>query len=144
MTDHVLAALRAKRTEVANLVHDTEKKLAKLRAALANLDAAANILTPEHPDHIAPRRRKTRYFAKNELPRLVLNILREAQGSLTAGEIAAMAIKAHDLPAAAQYAVQKHVLTILNTIKARGTIGRSGNNRNAQWAVAPSVGGMLL
>jgi hypothetical protein len=37
---HVTSALRAKRVEIAAHVHDTEKKLAKLRASLANLDAA--------------------------------------------------------------------------------------------------------
>lgn len=40
MDEHVLAVLRAKRTESAGQVHDTEKKLAKLRGALANLDAS--------------------------------------------------------------------------------------------------------
>jgi hypothetical protein len=46
---HVIAALRAKRLEIAAHVHDTEKKLAKLRSSLANLDAAMNLLTPGHP-----------------------------------------------------------------------------------------------
>jgi hypothetical protein len=34
----------AKRDQISTQVHDTEKKLAKLRAALANLDAALNCL----------------------------------------------------------------------------------------------------
>lgn len=71
---HVISALRAKRLEIAANVHDTEKKLAKLRASLANLDAAMNLLTPDHPDAIPPRRayRRTKYFARNELARMAL------------------------------------------------------------------------
>jgi len=38
---HVVSAIEAKRVEIAAQVQDTERKLAKLRAALANLDAAA-------------------------------------------------------------------------------------------------------
>src|SRR5271170_2423894 len=87
---HVIAALRAKRLDLASHIHDTEKKLAKLRASLANLDAAINLLTPGHPDAIPPRRgyRRTKYFARNELPRLALDALRKATGPVTAGEIA--------------------------------------------------------
>src|SRR5271170_4473926 len=116
MSDHVLSALRAKRLEVAAHVHDMEKKLAKLRAALANLDAAASLLTPGHPDEIPKRRvyRRTKYFGHSELGRLTLAALREAKGPLTAIEIAAYAVKAKDLPASAAEAVAQKVLTILS------------------------------
>jgi hypothetical protein len=130
---HVMSALRAKRAEVAELVHDTEKKLAHLRSSLANLDAAMNILTPDHPDHIAPRRRKTRYFATNELPRLTMDALRKATGPLSAGEIAAHAIAAKGLPGTAQASVTAHVLAILGKLKARGSVQKSGTTRNALW-----------
>jgi hypothetical protein len=133
---HVMSELRSKRAEVAELVHDTEKKLAHLRASLANLDAAMNILTPDHPDHIAPRRRKTRYFAANELPRLTMDALRKATGPLSAGEIAAHAIAAKGLPDAAQEAVRDHVLTILRAMSVRGAVTRTGSTRSARWAVA--------
>jgi hypothetical protein len=79
---HVISALRAKRLEIAAHVHDTEKKLAKLRASLANLDAAMNLLTPGHPDAVPPRRgyRRTKYFARNELPRLALDAFARQRG----------------------------------------------------------------
>jgi len=42
---HVNATLRAKRVDLASEIHDTEKKLTKLRADIANLDAAIKLLT---------------------------------------------------------------------------------------------------
>jgi prefoldin subunit 5 len=47
MSDHAIAALRKRREEIRGQVHDAEKRVTKLRSALANLDAAIAILTPE-------------------------------------------------------------------------------------------------
>ena len=134
MTTHVIAALREKRTEIASQVHDTEKKLAKLRAALANLDAAMNILTPEHPDHIAPRRGL--YFANGELSRLVRERLRDATKPLSAGEIAAGIIAAKGFPEANHAAVTKMIVARLGALTRRGELAKTGTTRNARWAVA--------
>jgi len=59
MTDHAVAALRKRREEITGQVHDAEKRVTKLRAAPANLDAAIAILSPEHPDFMALRRRNS-------------------------------------------------------------------------------------
>jgi len=138
---HVISALRAKRLEIAAHVHDTEKKLVKLRASLANLDAAMNLLTPNHPDAVPPRRgyRRTKYFARNELPRLTLDALRKASGPITAGEIAAGAIRDSGLPASAKEVVTEMVLGTLWGLVRRGTVIKTGSSRNAQWAVAATL-----
>jgi len=83
----VISALRARRLDIAAQLHDTEKKVSKLRAALANLDAAMILLTPDHPDGIPKRRdyRRTKYFDRKELPRLALDALREAKGPVSLG-----------------------------------------------------------
>ena len=62
------------------------------------------LLTPDHPDAIPPRRgyRRTKYFARNELPRLALDALRKAGGPIAAAEIAAGAIRDKALPASAE------------------------------------------
>ena len=137
---HVISALRAKRLEIAAHVHDTEKKLAKLRASLANLDAAMNLLTPGHPDAVPPRRgyRRTKYFARNELPRLTLTALRKAAGPITAGEIALAAIRDRGLPSSAKEAVTEMVLGTLRGLVRRGTAVKTGVSRNAQWAIPPA------
>jgi hypothetical protein len=137
---HVISALRAKRLEIAAHVHDTEKKLAKLRASLANLDAAMSLLTPGHPDAVPPRRgyRRTKYFARNELPRLTLTALRKATGPITAGEIALDAIRDKALPVSAKEAVTEMVLGTLRGLVRRGTAAKLGSSRNARWAMPPS------
>jgi hypothetical protein len=56
---HLVSALRHKRAEISGHIHDLEKRIARQRANLANLDA-----TRHNPDDIPPKRsyRRTRYF----------------------------------------------------------------------------------
>jgi hypothetical protein len=74
-----------------------------------------NLLTPGHPDAVSPRRgyRRTKYFARNELPRLTLGALRKASGPITAREIAAGAIRDKGLPSSAKEAETEMVLGTL-------------------------------
>ena len=134
-----MKALRARRLDIAGQVHDTERKLAKLRAALANLDAAMILLTPDHPEGIPPRRdyRRTKYFARNELPRLVLDALREAKGPLSLGEIASYAIKTTGISESAHEAVKGTLVPIMRGLVKRGTVSTEGNTRNRRWLVTP-------
>ncbi|HEY1614823.1 MAG TPA: hypothetical protein VGF97_14145 [Rhizomicrobium sp.] len=138
MAEHVLTVLRAKRTEIAGQVHDTEKKLTKLRVALANLDAAMAILTPDHPDYIPGRRKhmRTAYFSRKELPRLVRDAMRQAGKPLTATEIAAHAIAAKGLPASAHAATVASVATVLNLGARRGEFQRVGTTKGARWTLS--------
>jgi hypothetical protein len=133
MAEHVLTVLRAKRDSISEQVHDTEKKLAKLRAGLANLDAAIGILSPDHPDFIAPRKPKKRYFGHNELARLVREALRDANRPLSAGEITAAIMAAKGFPEAHFLPVTKMVLARLNRAALDGTIAKTGRTRDARW-----------
>jgi hypothetical protein len=88
---HVVSALRLKRAEISGHIHDLEKRVARQRANLANLDATIKLFSPSaNPDAIPPKRayRRTRYFAHNELSRLTQDALRTASGPLTVAEIA--------------------------------------------------------
>jgi hypothetical protein len=90
---HVTSALRLKRAEISGHIHDLEKRIARQRANLANLDATIKLFSPgTNPDAIPAKRayRRTRYFAHNELSRLSQDALREASGPLTSAEIAAV------------------------------------------------------
>jgi hypothetical protein len=60
---HVISALRAKRAEISGHIHDLEKRIARQRANLANVDAMIKLLSPgANPDAIPPKRayRRTR------------------------------------------------------------------------------------
>jgi hypothetical protein len=64
---HVTSALRLKRAEISGHIHDLEKRIARQRANLANLDATIKLFSPgANPDAIPPKRayRRTRYFAR--------------------------------------------------------------------------------
>ena len=136
MAEHVLTVLRAKRDAISEQVHDTEKKLAKLRGALANLDAAIGILSPDHPDFIAPTKPKKRYFGHNELARLVRETLRDASKPLSAGEVAASIMAAKGFPETHYTAVTKMVVARLNRLAVDGGVVKTGKTRDARWSVA--------
>jgi hypothetical protein len=54
MTDpHAISALRRKRAEIGGHIHDLEKRIARQRANLANLDATIKLFSPgTNPDAI--------------------------------------------------------------------------------------------
>jgi SRSO17 transposase len=137
MSDHAVAALRKRREEISGQVHDAEKRVTKLRAALANLDAAIAILTPEHADYVAPRRHysRTAYFKRGELSRLVREAMRDAGKPLAAGEIAAGIIAAKRFPDAAHLAVTKMIVGRLGVLAKRGEIAKTGKTRDARWVL---------
>ena len=143
---HVVTALRAKRAEISGHVHDLERRLARHRATLANLDATIRLYAPElDPDSIPPKRtyRRTRYFAKGELARRVLAVLRQAGGKpMTTAAITSAIMADKGFPigeGALSEAVNDMALTVLRRLCKRETVAKSGACRNAQWALAPSL-----
>ncbi|HEX3664373.1 MAG TPA: hypothetical protein VHU23_03970 [Rhizomicrobium sp.] len=138
MTDHAVTALRKRREEIAEQTREAEKQVTRLRSALANLDAAIAILTPEHPDYVSPQRRykRTAYFKRGELSRLVRDALREAGKPLAAGEIAAGIIAAKSFPESAHEGVRNMVLSRLTSLTARGEMVKTGKTRDARWVAA--------
>jgi hypothetical protein len=145
INSHVVSALRLKRAEISGHIHDLEKRIARQRANLANLDATIKLFSPgTNPDSIPPKRayRRTRYFARNELSRLTQDALRTASGPLTSAEIAAAVMQAKGMPAddaAFKEIVAARALTVLRRLTKRGAVAKSGASRNAQWALAPLV-----
>jgi hypothetical protein len=142
---HVVSALRLKRAEISGHIHDLEKRIARQRANLANLDATIKLFSPgTNPDSIPPKRpyRRTRYFAHNELSRLTQDALRTAAGPLTAAQIASAVMQAKGMPsddAAYQEIVAARALTVLRRLARRGAAVESGTSRDAKWALSVHV-----
>jgi hypothetical protein len=123
---HVVSALRAKRAEISGHIHDLEKRIARQRANLANLDATIKLFVP-NPNAIPPKRayRRTRYFAHNELSRLVQDALRTASGPLTSAQMAAAVMQAKEMPpddAAFKDIIAVRALTVLRRLRKRGAV----------------------
>jgi hypothetical protein len=91
MEDHVLANLRRKRRYIHKQLERWEPLVARLRAFLAETEAAIAAIAPELN---LPSRRyaPNPWFARQELPRLVLSILRDAGAPLSTREIAVEAL----------------------------------------------------
>jgi len=138
---HVVSTLRLKRAEISGHIHDLEKRIARQRANLANLDATIKLFSPgTNPNAIPPKRayRRTRYFPRNELSRLTQDALRTASGPLTSAEIAGAVMQAKGMPsgdAAFKEIVAARTLTVLRRLAKRGAVVKSGASRNAQWAL---------
>jgi hypothetical protein len=137
MSDHAISMLRKRREEIRVQCHQAETRVTKLRQSLANLDAAIAILTPEHPDYIAPKRatRRGAYFKRGELSRLVREALRDARKPLAAGEIAAGIVAAKQFPEAAHPGIAKMVLCRLRALGKEGAVAKSGTTRDSRWGI---------
>src|SRR5258707_13946769 len=79
---HVISALREKRAIVAGLIEKLERKLEQHRADLTHIDGVLRLFQPDRdPAEIKAKRtyaRRTRYFARNELSRLCMDVLDRA------------------------------------------------------------------
>ena len=99
MRDSDLTKLRRKRSRVHQALDRLEPPVADYRAKLAELEAAIQGLAPELQLH--PRRYKPNpVFARGELPRLALAVMREAGEPIPTRLIAArvLALKGIPLP----------------------------------------------
>jgi hypothetical protein len=94
------------------------------------------------PGEIKPKRtyaRRTRYFAKGELSRLVLESLRDAEKPLSADEIAGQVIAAKSFDGAdsvLRTAIRDQALTALRAFRKRGTVEQMGLGRGVRWRLA--------
>lgn len=94
-----LGTLRRRRLYIHRQLDRYEPLVERLRENLADCNAAIQAIRPELP--LPPRRYQPNpYFARGELPRLALAIMREAGDPLGVREIAmrALAIKGVTLP----------------------------------------------
>jgi hypothetical protein len=138
---HLVTALRAKRTEVSNYIHDLEKRVRQMRANLAHIDATIRLLSPDDPEALPPRRgyRRSRYFSAGDLPRLCADALRQAEGGpVTSSAIAEAVIAACGLSAddTTKRHVAESVTAVLRGLKRRGKVVKIGEGRGASWALA--------
>jgi hypothetical protein len=79
--DHVVSCLIEKRRELAGIIDELQRQLDQHRADLTHIDGVLRVLTTDlDPETLRPKRvyRRNRYFARNELSRLCLSVLRTA------------------------------------------------------------------
>jgi hypothetical protein len=131
---HIISALREQRALVSGLIEKLERKLEQHRADLTHTDGVLRLFQPDRdPAEIKPRRtyaRRTRYFARNELSRLVMDALRTTNQALTTtDEIAVSVIEAKGFDAAdtaLRKSIGEQCLALLRSYRKRGTVEQIG------------------
>jgi hypothetical protein len=134
--DHVVAGLIEKRRELAGIIDELQRQLDQHRADLTHIDGVLRVLATDlDPETIRPKRayRRSRYFARNELSRLCLAVLRTADGELlSTDDIAGRVIVAKGFDAAdaiLRAAIREQVGSIVKRLHRNGAIDNNGAGR---------------
>jgi hypothetical protein len=88
---YAVCSLRAKRAEIGGEIEQLKLQLAHRRRELAKVDDILRILSPASDPGQIPPKKAIRYlnvFRQGELGRLIIGLLRTADGSMTNLEIA--------------------------------------------------------
>src|SRR5580704_8572255 len=89
---HIISALKAKRAELSGELIAAEKRIIELRDDISGLDRTIRVFDPTaEPYRLRPilRRKKPTLIPRGQCSRAVLDMLRHADGPMTAREIAA-------------------------------------------------------
>jgi hypothetical protein len=141
--DDVVAGLIEKRRELASIIDELQRQLDQHRADLTHIDGVLRVLATDlDPEKIKPKRiyRRNRYFARNELSRLCLGVLRTAASELlSADEIAGrvIAAKGFDLgDRILRAAIREQVGSTVKRLHRNGAIETVGAGRASKWKLA--------
>jgi hypothetical protein len=140
MTAHVVSSLIEKRRELAGIIDELQRQLDQHRADLTHIDGVLRVLASDlDPETLRPKRayRRNRYFARNELLRLCLGVLRTAAGELlSADDIAGRAIASKgfdDGDAILRAAIRQQVGSTVKRLHRDGAIEKVGAGRASKW-----------
>jgi hypothetical protein len=141
--DHVVSGLIEKRRELAGTIDDLQLQLDQHRADLTHIDGVLRVLASDlDPETIRPKRvyRRNRYFARNELSRLCLGVLRTAAGELlSTDDIAGRVIAAKRFDAGdaiLRKAIREQVGSTVKRLHRNGAIQNIGAGRASKWKLA--------
>jgi hypothetical protein len=143
--DHVVSGLIEKRRELAGIIDELQRRLDQHRADLTHIDGTLRVLAADlDPETIRPKRvyRRNRYFARNELSRLCLGVLRAAAGELlSTDDIASRLIAAKGFDAGdaiLRAAIREQVGSTVKRLHREGMIENIGSGRASKWKLAGS------
>jgi hypothetical protein len=141
--DHVVSGLIQKRRDLASIIDELQRQLDQHRADLTHIDGVLRVLATDlDPQTIRPKRiyRRNRYFARNELSRLCLGVLRTAAGALlSTDEIAGRVITAKGFDsgdAILRAAIREQVGSTVKRLHRNGAIENIGAGRASKWKLA--------
>jgi hypothetical protein len=131
------------RRELARLIETLEEQLDQHWADLAHVDGALRLLGKDlAPETLRPkgRYRRSPYFGRNELSRLVLGILRTADGEpIGIEEIAGRVTEAKGFDSAdvgLRAAIRQRLRAIITRLHKQGVIEGISGGRGSKWKLA--------
>ena len=138
-----ISALIEKRRELARLIEAMEEQLDQHRADLTHVDGALRLLGHNlDPETLRPkgRYRRSPYFGRNELSRLVLGILRTAAGEpIGIEEISRRVVIAKGFDpedASLRGSIRQGVRPIITRLHKQGEIEGISGGRGSKWKLA--------
>jgi hypothetical protein len=141
--DHVVSGLIEKRRELAGIIDELQRRFDQHRADLTHIDGTLRVIAVDlDPETIRPKRtyRRNRYFARNELSRLCLGVLRTAAGELlSTDEIAGRVIAAKGFDvgdAILRTAIREQVGSTVKRLHRNGAVENIGSGRASKWKLA--------
>jgi ISXO2-like transposase domain len=141
--DHVVAGLVEKRRELAGIIDKLQRRLDQHRADLTHINGVLRVLATDlDPETIRPKRiyRRNRYFARNELSRLCLSVLRTAADQLlSTDDIAGRVISAKGFDtgdAILRTVIREQVGSTVKRLHREGSIDNIGAGCASKWKLA--------
>jgi hypothetical protein len=139
----VVSGLIEKRRKLAGIIDQMQRQLDQHRADLTHIDGVLRVLASDlDPETIRPKctYRRNRYFARNELSRLCLGVLRAAASELlSTDDIACRVIAAKGFDPAdgvLRAAIREQVGSVVKRLHREGTIESLGVGRTSKWKLA--------
>jgi hypothetical protein len=129
---------------LVGIIDQLQRQLDQCRADLIHIDGTLRVLDSDlDPETIRPKRayRRNRYFARNELSRLCLGVLRTTAGELlSTDDIAGRVIAAKGFDAGdviLRAAIREQVGSTVKRPHRQGAIENIGAGRASKWKLAP-------
>lgn len=126
---YVVSGLVAKRAEMSGLVQQYQSEIDRILSEISHIDATIKLFSPEYDlrsIRAKKRRVQNKYFKPGECPRLVLDILRKAECSITSRKISEAMLQAKGLESNAEMIdqMQRNALGVLKILEKKGLVAQ--------------------
>lgn len=138
---HVVSGLVSKRSELIGVIDYHQNKIKQIKADMASVDAAIKVFDPDYDLRTIKAkqyRAKNNFFKHGEGNTLLLDIMREASGTLSSSGILEEVArrKGFDLEAIDCRALSACLFTILKRLQNKGVLREESRSGNLiQWAM---------
>jgi len=126
---HVVSALVTKRSEMLGILKQHQSEIDKILCEISHIDATIKLFAPEldlRSIRAKKRVAQNKYFRPGECPRLILDILRKSECSMTSRGISEAMLQAKGIESHAEMIdqMQRSALGALKILESKGLVTR--------------------